>query len=267
MGRVLAVANQKGGVGKTTTAVNLAAAFAVERRRTLLIDIDPQASATTGVGLRSNREKGTIYDVLLGLRAAAEVVESTVIPLLDCLPAARDLVGAEVELVGTPRREHRLHDALGSLRDRYEHLVLDCPPSLSLLTVNALRAADRVLVPLQAEYYALEGLTALLETVERVRAALNPSLALEGIVLTMFDGRNNLARQVAAEVRKHFGNHVCRTVIPRNVRLSESPSHGCPVLQYSPSSLGAASYQALARELLAERPLPAAVEAAGVGLP
>jgi chromosome partitioning protein len=255
MGRVIAVANQKGGVGKTTTAVNLAAALALQGHPSLLIDLDPQGSATTGVGVRPGHDDGTIYDVLLGGRALPDVIRPTAIERLDLAPATRDLVGAEVELVGQPAREQRLNQALSGVRGQYDFILIDCPPSLNLLTVNALRAADAVLVPLQCEYYALEGLTALLDTVGRVRDTLNPTLALEGLVLTMFDSRNSLARQVQDEVRTHFGDQVFRAVIPRNVRVSESPSHGMPVLSYDPASRGAAAYRALAREIAAPAPV------------
>jgi chromosome partitioning protein len=251
MGRVIAVANQKGGVGKTTTAINVATGLALDGHATLLVDLDPQGSATTGVGMRGREVEGTVYEALVGERDLLDVVRHTAIERLDVAPATRDLVGAEVELVGAQGREHRLLDALAAARLRYDFILIDCPPSLSLLTVNGLRAADAVLVPLQCEYYALEGLTALLDTVGRVRETLNPTLALAGIVLTMFDGRNSLARQVQEEVRTHFGDQVFRTVIPRNVRVSESPSHGMPVLLYDPTSRGSVAYRALAREIAA----------------
>ncbi len=261
MGRIIAVANQKGGVGKTTTAVNLAAALALDGHRTLLVDCDPQGSATTGIGLHAGAVGATTYDLLVADDLPEDVVHRTRLEHLDVIPATRDLVGAEIELVTLARREFRLRDRLVSLAAPYAFTILDCPPSLSLLTVNALTVADGVLVPLQAEYYALEGLTALLDTVGRVRDALNPTLALEGLVLTMFDRRNSLALQVENEVRTHFGAQVFRTAIPRNVRLSESPSHGLSVLEYDPRSRGAVAYRALAREIAAPEASRIAAEA------
>lgn len=250
MGRVIAVANQKGGVGKTTTAVNLACALALQGRRTLLVDNDPQASASTGVGVRVATADGTIYDLLLGRLTAPKVVRRTIVDGLDVIPSTRDLVGAEVELVTLEGREHRLHAGLAKVRSSYDFVIIDCPPSLSLLTINALRTADGIIVPLQAEYYALEGLSALLETVGRIRDALNPALAVDGLLLTMFDRRNTLARQVRDEITSHFGTQVMQTIVPRNVRLSESPSHGLPVLLYDPGSRGASAYRKLGREVI-----------------
>ncbi|HEY2387286.1 MAG TPA: AAA family ATPase [Candidatus Binatia bacterium] len=250
MGRVLAVANQKGGVGKTTTAVNLSAGLAIAGRSTLLIDFDPQASATSGLGVHPQELEGSVYHVLIGARTAEESTRPTKIENLSLLPASRDLIGAEIELVPLPRREYRLDDAIAQVRRKYDFVVIDCPPSLGLLTVNALTAADAVLVPLQCEYYALEGLSALLETIGFIRQSLNPRLDIAGLLLTMFDTRNSLAHQVVNEVRQHFPRQVFQSVIPRNVRLSESPSYGMPAMIYDASSRGARAYGALAEELI-----------------
>jgi chromosome partitioning protein len=251
MSRIVAIANQKGGVGKTTTAINLSAALAAFDKRVLLIDLDPQANATSGLGL-SKREENTVYTALSSGQMSGSVRE-TGFPNLWIAPSGRDLVGAEIELVDQPDREAKLRFALGVVRGQYDYLVIDCPPSLSLLTVNALAAADSVLVPIQTEYFALEGLTELLETVERVRDSFNPLLSMEGIVLTMFDERTNLARQVVDDIRQHFGERVFKTVIPRNVRLGEAPSFGKPVLSYDIKSRGAEAYLALGREFLKRR--------------
>ena len=251
MSLIVAVANQKGGVGKTTTAINLSAALAAFDKRVLLIDLDPQANATSGLGL-SKREENTVYTALASGQMSGSVRE-TGFPNLWIAPSGRDLVGAEIELVDQPDREAKLRFALGGVRGQYDFLVIDCPPSLSLLTVNALTAADSVLVPIQTEYFALEGLTELLETVERVRNSFNPLLAMEGIVLTMFDERTNLARQVVDDIRQHFGERVFDTVIPRNVRLGEAPSFGKPVLAHDIKSRGAEAYLALGREFLKRR--------------
>ena len=255
MGRIVAIANQKGGVGKTTTAINLGAALAALDRKVLLVDMDSQANATSGVGF-SRGEASNSYDVLLGGHAAP-AIRPTAFPNLSILPSGRDLVGAEVELVNRPGREDYLRTALEAVRGDYEYLFVDCPPALSLLTVNALTAADSVLVPIQAEYFALEGLTELLETISRVRLGFNPSLAIEGFVLTMYDERTNLGRQVGDDLRQHFKDEVYRTVIPRNVRLGEAPSFGKPVLAYDIKSKGAEAYLSLAREFLKRCGAPA----------
>jgi chromosome partitioning protein len=250
MGKIIAVANQKGGVGKTTTAINLAACLAAAEHPTLLVDVDPQANATTGVGADPQVITRHVYHTLLGSALAAEVILPTALPALQILPARRELVGAEVELVDLPDRERRLKQALESVAGRFEYIIIDCPPSLGFLTLNALVAADSVLVPLQCEYYALEGLGQILETIRLCQQSLNPRLGIEGILLTMLDGRVNLAGQVAAEVRQHFGERVFRTVIPRNVRLGEAPSHGMPIILYDIRCPGAEGYLQLAREVI-----------------
>ena len=250
MGRVLAIANQKGGVGKTTTAVNLAASLAAAECRTLLVDFDPQANATSSLGHLPSEVESDVYRALVGEVSLAELCLPTPLHFLKLVPATTDLVGAEVELATAEHRERRLADAISSIRDDFRVILIDTPPSLGLLTLNALVAADGVIVPLQCEYLAMEGLAALSQTIELVRAQLNPHLELEGLLLTMYDARNNLSHQVVREAREHYGETVFRTVIPRNVRLSEAPSHGKPALLYDISSKGAMSYLQLAEEFL-----------------
>jgi chromosome partitioning protein len=250
---VIAVANQKGGVGKTTTAVNLGASLAADGRRVLIVDADQQGNATTGLGFSRDGAGPGLYQSLIGGQPIESIIRPTAIETLHLAPSDRDLAGASLELADLEQGHTRLRALLEPLRDRYEYIVLDCPPSLDLVTVNALTAADAVLVPVQCEYYAMEGLTELMRTIEKVRAGLNPSLRVEGIVFTMFDARNNLAKQVVEEVRGYFVDSVFETVIPRNIRLSEAPSFGQPCLLYDVASRGSQSYIALARELEARR--------------
>lgn len=252
MGRIIAVANQKGGVAKTTTAINLSASLAVAEKRVLLIDFDPQGNTTSGVGVDCDTLKGSIYDLLIGRLTFSELKIQTEVPNLDLLPARIDLVGAEVELAGMNGRETVLKERLKGVVDQYDYVLIDCPPSLGFLTLNGLTAADALLVPLQCEYYALEGLKLLLRTMKLVQKSLNPALKIEGIVLTMFDNRNNLNNQVCEEIRSHFASQVFDTVIPRNITLAEAPSHGKPALFYSAVSRGAQAYLALAKEILSK---------------
>ena len=248
MGKIIAIANQKGGVGKTTTAVNLSASLGAAERTVLLVDADPQANASSGFGVRATPEEPTVYEVLLGDAKASDAIRT--VELVDLLPSHQRLTGAEIELVSQIARERKLKDALSDVVDRYDYIVIDSPPSLGLLTLNTLTAADSVLIPIQCEYYALEGLSQLLNTIRMVQKHLNPDLRIEGVLLTMFDKRLNLSNQVAQEAISYFGEKVYETVIPRNVRLSECPSFGRPIVLYDVQSVGAKSYLKLAREVI-----------------
>ena len=254
MSRIIAIANQKGGVGKTTTAINLGACLAVAEKRTLVVDVDPQANATSGLGVKKEQIEGSLYDVLVDGTPLADVIVPAVhFPFLSVAPATRDLVGVEVELVSRKGRETILREALAGVRDRYDFILIDAPPSLGMLTLNTLAAADAVMIPIQSEFYALEGLSQLLNTVRIVQKNLNPALQIEGVLLTMYDHRLNLSKQVAEEAKEYFGPKVYRTTIPRNVRLAEAPSFGEPIVLYDILSVGAKSYLALAQEVIARQ--------------
>ncbi len=247
-------------MGKTTTAINLAASLAVQGKSSLLVDLDPQGNSTTGLGINRSQLAGSLYDVLAGTRSLFEIVHPTEVSQLSIVPSTKDLVGAEIELVGAEKREYRVNDALASLQDNYDYILLDCPPSLGLLTLNALSAADSLLIPIQSEYYALEGLTALLETMNLVQKGLNSNLRLEGIVITMFDSRNRISHQVLDEIRSHFPDKLFKTIIRRNVRLSESPSYGKPIYLYDITSTGSQDYLELAKELIGHGEINATAE-------
>ncbi|EEC55758.1 AAA family ATPase [[Bacteroides] pectinophilus] len=250
MGRIIAIANQKGGVGKSTTAINLAACLAEKEQKVLIVDIDPQGNATSGLGVSKDDVENTIYQVMLGTISADDAIQKDVFDNLDVLPSNVNLAGAEIELIDVENREYILKNILYDIKDRYDYIVLDCPPSLSMLTVNAMTAADTVLVPIQCEYYALEGLTQLIHTINLVKRKLNPELELEGVVFTMYDARTNLSLQVVENVKENLGQNIYKTIIPRNVRLAEAPSHGLPINIYDSKSAGAESYRLLAEEVM-----------------
>src|SRR5277367_4175125 len=256
MGKILGIVNQKGGVGKTTTAINLAASLAIDGLKVLLADCDPQANATSGLGIARDDNRNSVYDVLVGDVPAAQVLLPTEIPNLTLLPGSKNLTGANIELAGVEDRALRLRDALASVQGQFDLVILDCPPALDLLTLNSLSAADSLIVPMQAEYFALEGISELVSTLERVRAAFNPKLTIEGVLLTMYDDRTNLAQQVTDTLREFFKDRLLRTVIPRNIRLAEAPSHGEPVALYDPRSRGAEAYFELAAEYMERNNIP-----------
>lgn len=250
MGRIIAIANQKGGVGKTTTAINLSACLAEQGQKVLVVDIDPQGNTTSGFGVDKNEVENTVYEVILKECNITDAIIEDVIDNLDLLPSNVNLAGAEIDLIDVDSREYILKESIGSVRDKYDYVILDCPPSLSMLTVNAMTAANTVLVPIQCEYYALEGLTQLIHTINLVKKKLNPSLELEGVVFTMFDSRTNLSLQVVENVKDNLKQNIYKTIIPRNIRLAEAPSHGLPINLYDPKSSGAESYKLLAQEVM-----------------